>query len=58
MHITLFDILMFVFTILIAAGVVRSIKAKNKFAVGFGLISLAVFLFADALIIYYATQGS
>jgi hypothetical protein len=58
MHITLFDILMFVFTLLIAIGVVRSIKAKNKFAVGFGLISLAVFLFADALIIYYATQGA
>ncbi len=53
----LFDILMFVFTFFIAAGVIRSIKAKNKFAVGFGLVSLAVFLFSDALIIYYATQG-
>jgi hypothetical protein len=51
----LFDILMFLFTILIAAGVIRSIKAKNKFAVGFGLVSLAVFAFCDALIIYYAT---
>jgi hypothetical protein len=58
MHITLFEILMFLFTIFIAAGVVRSIKAKNKFAVGFGLISLLVFLFTDGLIIYYALPKS
>ncbi|MDA5106977.1 MULTISPECIES: DUF2759 family protein [Brevibacillus] len=57
MKITLFDILMFVFTFFIALGVFRSMKAKNKFAVGFGLLSLAVFLFADGLIIYYATKG-
>ncbi|MBO8163118.1 MAG: DUF2759 family protein [Brevibacillus sp.] len=50
----LFDILMFLFTIFIAAGVYRSYKAKNRFAVAFGTISLLVFLFSDALIIYYA----
>lgn len=55
MNINLFEILMFLITIFIAAGVVRSLKAKNKFAVGFGAIALAVFLFTDALIIYYAT---
>lgn len=55
MHITLFEILMFIITIFIAAGVIRSAKVKNKFATGFGSIALAVFLFTDALIIYYAT---
>ncbi|UFJ42895.1 DUF2759 family protein [Brevibacillus humidisoli] len=50
----LFDVLMFFFTIFIAAGVYRSLKAKNMFAVAFGAVSLAVFLFSDALIIYYA----
>ncbi|WP_126427497.1 DUF2759 family protein [Brevibacillus marinus] len=50
----LFDVLMFFFTILIALGVYRSFKAKNTFAVVYGAISLAVFLFSDALIIYYA----
>jgi hypothetical protein len=57
MKITLFEILMFVFTFFIVMGVFRSMKAKNKFAVGFGLLSLAVFLFTDGLIIYYATKG-
>ncbi|MGE5702672.1 MAG: DUF2759 family protein [Clostridia bacterium] len=47
----LFDILMFIITILIAAGVVRSARAKNGFAVGFGIVSLAVFLLADVLIL-------
>ncbi|GAA4709703.1 DUF2759 family protein [Brevibacillus fulvus] len=55
MHITLFEILMFVFTILIFAGVVRSFKAKNMFAVGYGFIALVTFVVADVLIIYYAT---
>jgi hypothetical protein len=55
-YMNLFDILMFVFTFFIAWGTIRSLKNKNKFAVGFGLVSLAVFLFSDALIIYYATQ--
>lgn len=52
----LFDILMFIMTLFIAAGVYRSAKVKNKFAVGFGVVSLAVFLLADGLIIYFATQ--
>jgi hypothetical protein len=49
---------MFIITILIAFGVVRSFKARNMFAVVYSIISLAVFLFADVLIIYYATQGA
>lgn len=49
----LFEILMFLMTILIAIGIVRSFKAKNKFAAVYGIISLAVFLLSDALIIYY-----
>lgn len=49
-----FEILMFVMTIFIAWGVYRSYKAKNFFAVGFGILSLGLFLFSDALIIYYA----
>ncbi|MGD8189093.1 DUF2759 family protein [Brevibacillus ginsengisoli] len=53
----LFDILMFIMTLFIAAGVYRSAKVKNKFAVGFGLVSLAIFVFADALIVYFATQA-
>ncbi|WP_134683194.1 DUF2759 family protein [Brevibacillus migulae] len=52
----LFNYIVIILTFFIAAGVVRSIKAGNKFAVGFGLVSLAVFVFADILIIYYATQ--
>lgn len=51
----LFNILVFIITIFIVVGIIRSWKAGNKFAVGFGALSLAVFLFADALIIYYAT---
>lgn len=57
MKIVLFDILMFVFTFFIAWGCINSFKAKNKFAIGFGLIALLVFLFADGLIIYYITKG-
>ncbi|USG63623.1 DUF2759 family protein [Brevibacillus ruminantium] len=57
MKVNLFDFLMFVFTFFIAMGLLRSYRAKNKFAIGFGLVSLAVFLFADGLIIYYATKG-
>lgn len=52
----LFDVLMFIMTLFIAAGVYRSAKVKNKFAVGFGLISLALFVLADVLIVYFATQ--
>lgn len=52
----LFNIIVFILTLFIAAGVYRSFRARNMFAVVFGSISLVVFLFADALIIYYATQ--
>jgi hypothetical protein len=47
---TFFDVLMFIMTFFIAWGVLRSIKAQNRFAVVFGLISLALFLYADYLI--------
>lgn len=49
-----FDILMFIMTIIIAIGVYRSVKAKNMFAIVFGLLSLGLFLFSDGLIIYFA----
>lgn len=50
-----FDFLMLAFTIVIAIGVYRLLKApeKNKFAIGFGVVSLAVFLFIDVLMIMY-----
>lgn len=39
-----FDVFMILFTILILVGVVRLLKApqKNKFAIGFGAVSLLV----------------
>mgnify|MGYP001235056572 CR=1 FL=1 len=48
-----FDILLLLFTITIAWGLVRLLRAekKNKFAIGFSLISLAVFLFVDYLMV-------
>jgi hypothetical protein len=44
---------MIAFTVLIAIGFVRSLMAKplNKFVVGFAGIALAVFLFADYLMV-------
>jgi hypothetical protein len=45
-----FDIFMVIFTILIAAGLVRLLlqrPRKNVFAIGFGTVSLLVFLIAD-----------
>ncbi|MCL6601803.1 MAG: DUF2759 family protein [Paenibacillus sp.] len=44
-----FDVFMILFTILILIGVVRLLKApqKNKFAIGFGVVSLLVFLISD-----------
>lgn len=47
----LFDFLMFILTIFIAAGVVRSARMKNGFAVGFGIVALCIFLLADVLIL-------
>ncbi|GAB2719546.1 DUF2759 family protein [Paenibacillus thermoaerophilus] len=50
-----FDFIMLAFTIVIAIGVFRLLKApqKNIFAIGFGIVSLAVFLFIDVLMIMY-----
>ncbi|OAB42985.1 DUF2759 family protein [Paenibacillus glacialis] len=44
-----FDIFMILFTILILIGVVRLITqpVKNLFAIGFGVVSLLVFLYSD-----------
>ncbi|GIO00177.1 DUF2759 family protein [Brevibacillus laterosporus] len=49
------DVTMFLITLFIFAGVFRSIKAKNRFATAFGLVSLAVFVYADFLILKFAT---
>lgn len=48
-----FDIFMILFTIIIAAGFVRLVlqPQKNKFAIGFAAVCLAVFLFADYLMV-------
>jgi hypothetical protein len=48
-----FDIFMILFTIIIAWGVYRSIKAeeRNKFAIGFGTIALLVFLAVDVAMV-------
>jgi len=48
-----FDLFMFAFTILIAIGVARLLKAekKNKFAIGFGTLCLLAFLFIDFLVV-------
>ncbi|WP_340026078.1 hypothetical protein MHI24_13420 [Paenibacillus sp. FSL K6-1096] len=44
-----FDVFMILFTILILVGVVRLLRApqKNKFAIGFGVVSLLVFVVSD-----------
>lgn len=46
-----FDIFMILFTIVIAIGLFRLLKApkRNKFALGFTSVSLLLFLAADAL---------
>lgn len=49
-----FDIFMILFTIIILIGVVRLLverPKKNLFAIGFGIISLLVFLASDAVMI-------
>jgi len=48
-----FDWFMLAFTIVIAIGFVRLIreKQKNKFAIGFAFVSLAVFLVIDVIMI-------
>ncbi|WP_274654123.1 hypothetical protein [Paenibacillus humicola] len=50
-----FDIVMLLFTILIFIGWVRLLMArpkKNKFAIGFATLALAVFLFANYVMIF------
>jgi len=44
-----FDVFMILFTILILIGVARLLRApqKNKFAIGFGAVSLLVFIISD-----------
>jgi hypothetical protein len=44
-----FDVFMILFTILILVGVIRLLRApqKNKFAIGFGAVSLLVFIISD-----------
>ncbi|MEK8131777.1 hypothetical protein WMW72_28100 [Paenibacillus filicis] len=48
-----FDIFVVLFTIVIAIGVVRQILApkKNPFAIGFGIVALAVFATMDVVMI-------
>ncbi|WP_139489288.1 DUF2759 family protein [Brevibacillus dissolubilis] len=46
------NIIMLLCTVFIAWGLVRSMKVKNTFAVGFSAVSLAIFLFADYLILF------
>lgn len=49
-----FDIFMLLFTAIIFIGVVRLMVArpkKNYFAIGFGIVSLLVFLASDAVMI-------
>lgn len=57
-----FDIFMILFTLLIAWGVIRSLRAKekNKLAIGFGLLALLVFAFTDVLMImnWFGKLGS
>jgi hypothetical protein len=56
-HITIdiFDLFVIVFTVLIAIGVLRSLRAKdkNKVAIGFGGVSLIVFLLMDVVMIQH-----
>ena len=48
-----FDIFIIVFTVLIAVGLLRLVKAKdrNKFALGFTTVCLLVFLAVDFLMV-------
>jgi uncharacterized membrane protein (UPF0182 family) len=56
-HITIdiFDLFVIAFTVLIAIGVFRSMRAKdkNKVAIGFGGISLIVFLLMDVVMVQH-----
>jgi hypothetical protein len=55
-----FDIIMLLFTIVIAIGLIRLLMErprKNYFAIGFALVSLAVFLFIDYVMIFEVWLG-
>ena len=55
-----FDIMMLLFTIVIFIGLVRLLKArpkKNFFAIGFAALSLAVFLFANYVMVFKVWLG-
>lgn len=50
-----FDWFMLAFTIIIAIGLVRLLKTKpkkNKFAIGFTAVALALFLLIDGIMIF------
>ncbi|MBN3523814.1 DUF2759 family protein [Paenibacillus apiarius] len=49
----LFDIFMIVFTIILVWAVIRQVKQRqrNVFALGFAVVSLLVFLYADWIMI-------
>ena len=49
----IFDLFVIAFTILIATGVYRSLKAeqKNLIAIGFGSVSLLVFIIMDIIMV-------
>lgn len=49
----IFDLFILAFTVVIAIGVIRSLTAreKNKFAIGFGIVALLVFLFMDFVMV-------
>lgn len=49
-----FDIFMILFTLIILFGVIRLLRERpkrNLFAIGFGIVSLLVFLASDAIMI-------
>ncbi|NDI36478.1 hypothetical protein [Chengkuizengella sediminis] len=48
-----FDLIMILFSVVIAIGFVRLVLAreKNLFAIGFALVCLGVFVFMDVLIV-------
>ncbi|KEQ25312.1 hypothetical protein [Paenibacillus tyrfis] len=48
-----FDIFVVLFTVVIAIGLIRLLgaKKKNPFAIGFGLVSLAVFVTLSAVMV-------
>ncbi|MFS1514744.1 hypothetical protein VQL36_20380 [Chengkuizengella sp. SCS-71B] len=54
-----FDLIMILFSVIIAIGFVRLVlaKEKNLFAIGFALVCLGVFVIMDVLIVIAWTGG-